>query len=245
MAVLVWWAGLSLVSVANVAVWGWIAAFQRRSHAQQDPASLKWQRWQIALSAVFVFGCAFRSFLPRTEAQRFSMIDSWISSAPLARIVATLAELSFVAQVALVLHTCAQAAGARFVRAAAWLLVPLIVLAEIFSWYSALTTDFIGSVFEESIWPITLSLAVAGFAILRHRFQGALKKAITGAIAADTAYVLFMCAVDVPRAGTTLGSAGWSRGAGKSGGRRCPGCRSTSAPASGSAWEWRGRRARS
>jgi hypothetical protein len=195
-AVIAWWAGLSLVSVINLATWGWIAAALLRSRA--DPASLRWQRWQLALCALFVFGCAYRSFLPRTEAQRFSMIDSWISSAPLARIAATLAELAFVAQVALVLHACASAAGLRFAKVAAWLIVPLIALAEVFSWYSALTTNFFGSVLEESIWPIALSLAVAGFALVRSRFFGPLKKAITLAIAAGIAYVLFMCTVDVP-----------------------------------------------
>jgi hypothetical protein len=158
--VIAWWAALSLVSLGNIAAWIWIA-------------SKRWRHWQTALSAVFVFGCAFRSFLPRTEAQRFVLYDSWLSDPSLARIVATLAELSFVAQVALILHSLA-----RDSRAARWIsyaMVPLIALAECFSWYTALTTNFAG----------------IGFAQVRGRFR-------PYATAAGILYVGFMCTVDVP-----------------------------------------------
>jgi hypothetical protein len=147
---------------------------------------------------VFVFVCAFRSFLPRAEGQRFCLYDSWISDAPIARILATVAELAFVAQVALVLHAAARLAGSGKAAAISKTLVPLIALAEIFSWYTALTTNFIGSVFEESTWALTFSLAILGFALLRHHFDGALKRGITAAIVIAFGYVLFMCTVDVP-----------------------------------------------
>ena len=48
----------------------------------------------LILSALFVLGCAFRSFLPRAEGQRICLYDSWWSSAILSRSVATVAELA-------------------------------------------------------------------------------------------------------------------------------------------------------
>jgi hypothetical protein len=183
-AVIVWWAALSLVSVLNIALWA--------------RAAKKNQGHQLTLSAVFVFVCAFRSFLPRAEGQRFCLYDSWISDAPIARILATAAELAFVAQVALVLHACARLAGSRGAAAISRLLVPLVAIAELFSWYTALTTNFIGSVFEESTWALTFTLAIIGFALVRHHFAGNLRALVTAAIFIAAGYVLFMCTVDVP-----------------------------------------------
>jgi hypothetical protein len=194
-AVVVWWAFLSVVSVANVIAWTRLAA---RPPDDGDLDLLRLGRWQVALSAVFVFGCAFRSFLPRTEAQRFCLYDSWLSDAPLARMVATLAELAFVAQVALMLDAAARAAGSRVVLVLARLLVPLIAMAELFSWYTALTTNFAGSIVEESTWAITFTLAIVAFGVLRDRLEDPVRKAATLAAVLAAGYVLFMCTVDVP-----------------------------------------------
>jgi hypothetical protein len=195
MAVVTWWASLSVVSVANILAWTRLAA---RELDAEDPDLGRLGRWQVVLSAVFVFGCAFRSFLPRTEAQRFCLYDSWLSDAPLARMVATLAELAFVAQVALMLDAAARAAGSRVVLVLARLLVPLIAMAELFSWYTALTTNFAGSIVEESTWAVTFTLAIAAFAVLRNRMDGPVRKAATFAAVLAAGYVLFMCTVDVP-----------------------------------------------
>ena len=47
---------------------------------------------------LFASGCAFRSFLPGSECQRICLSDSALSSVLVTRSVATLAELSLVAQ---------------------------------------------------------------------------------------------------------------------------------------------------
>jgi hypothetical protein len=192
-AVIVWWTALCVVAVVNMAVWTWLV-FSRFGDAQNT----LWRRAQFALSAVFVFGCAFRSFLPRAEGQRFCLYDSWISAAPIARIVATLAELSFVAQVSLVLYALAGKSGSRTVAILSLLPVPLIAMAEVFSWYTALTTNFIGSVFEESTWALTFSIAILGFAILCARSDGTARAVMAVAMGIAAGYVLFMCTVDVP-----------------------------------------------
>ena len=185
--VVAWWIFLCGVSVANLAAWA-VLSLRRGAFS----------RAQGALSAVFVAGCAFRAFLPRTEARKLCLFDWWICDAPIARMVATLAELAFVAQVALVLHWCAGNAGVKAARRISFALVPLIAAAEIFSWSSALTTNFLGSVLEESTWVVTFALALAGFALLRGHFSAPVERALCVAMACAAGYLAFMCLVDVP-----------------------------------------------
>jgi hypothetical protein len=195
---MVWWLCLGAVSVVNIAVWSLLAARKARHDAAQEAAVRTFRRRQIALSAVFVFGCAFRSFLPFVEGSRFCLADTWISNAIIARSVATLAELSLVAQWALLLGWWAREEGFRRVTVAARLLVPLIAIAEICSWYTALTTNFAGSVIEESIWAATATMTTLSLFSLWPRSRGARRRFVGLAIVFTSIYVVFMCTVDVP-----------------------------------------------
>ena len=58
----------------------------------------------LFLCAAYVFGCAFRSFLPRADVQRICLFDTWLSSVVIGRSVATVAEICFAAQWAIVLR---------------------------------------------------------------------------------------------------------------------------------------------
>ena len=113
---------------------------------------------------MFVFGCAFRSLLPRADVQRLGLIDIWLSSVLVGRSVATAAELCFMAQLALLLHSAAKAVGSRFGVAFSWVLVPLIAVAEICSWSAVLTTCYLGNVAEESIWALSAALLLVACA---------------------------------------------------------------------------------
>jgi hypothetical protein len=196
--VLVWWFCLGAVSVVNIAAFCLLVARKARGDAAQGAAVRAFRRRQIALSAVFVFGCAFRSFLPFVEGARFCLVDTSISNAIIARAVATFAELSLVAQWALLLGWWAREEGLRRVAVAARLLVPLIAVAEICSWYTALTTNFAGSVIEESIWAATATIVTLSLFALWPRSRGARRRFVGVAIVFTSAYVVFMCTVDVP-----------------------------------------------
>jgi len=52
----------------------------------------------LLLCAAYVFGCAFRSFLPRADVQRICLFDTWLSSVVVGRTVATVAEICFAVQ---------------------------------------------------------------------------------------------------------------------------------------------------
>ena len=58
----------------------------------------------VLLCAAYVFGCAFRSILPRADVQRIALFDTWLSSVMVGRTVATIAEVCFVIQWAIVLR---------------------------------------------------------------------------------------------------------------------------------------------
>ena len=196
--VLAWWIALSAISLVNITAWVVVAVALARRKPTLEPEEYAARRLQLALAAVFVAGCAFRSWLPRAEGQRICLYDSWISSAMIARWVATVAELSLVTQWSLVLRQYGRAAGARGVVAASWLPVPFIAFAEVNSWYTTLTTNFIGSVVEESTWAVTGTLIVVCFLWLLPRQTGARRRFVAFAIALNAVYVAFMVSVDVP-----------------------------------------------
>jgi len=80
-----------------------IPALKRRHHSLPAEVYAN-RRWLLVLSAGYVLGCAYRSALPVYDVQRLCLFDSWLSSVIVGRSVATIAELCFVAQWALLLR---------------------------------------------------------------------------------------------------------------------------------------------
>jgi len=111
------------------------------------------------------------------------------------RSVATVAELCFAAQWALLLHRIASLSGSAFGQATALALVPLIVLAEACSWYAVLTTRQRAHALENSLWGLPAALLIAAtLAIGRHWFAALYLPVVAG----GTAYVAFIFLYDVP-----------------------------------------------
>jgi hypothetical protein len=198
LGVLAWWGALCAVSVFNIAAWRLSASVLARRKGDADPADYVFQRRQLVLSAVYVLGCAFRAILPRADVQRIGLLDSWVSSVLVGRSVATVAELCFVAQWALLLHKLAREGDCRFGVVVSWLLVPLIAVAELCSWYGVLTTCYLGNAIEESIWALAASLGVVSLIVLRPRCSAAYRPFLAAALVLGVAYVAFMGTVDVP-----------------------------------------------
>src|ERR1700736_3254904 len=95
-----WWGFLTLVSAANIAIW--VALYRQFGEQPSSEIGL-----MLLLCAAYVFGCAFRSILPRADVQRICLFDTWLSSVVVGRSVATIAELCFVTQWAIALHLLA------------------------------------------------------------------------------------------------------------------------------------------
>jgi hypothetical protein len=193
-----WWTVLCAVAVINACGWHRTAQRVARQSTTVDAPGGQFRQRQLRLSAVFVLGCGFRSLVPRADIQRFGLIDSWLSSALVGRSVATAAELCFVAQWALLLHAAARGVGSRFGVAVAWLLVPLIAVAEVCSWSAVLTTCYLGNVAEESLWALAASLLVAAGLIVWTRCRPARQPFWAASLALGVLYIIFMLSVDIP-----------------------------------------------
>lgn len=197
-AVISWWALLCAIALFNIGAWCVSARALPRHQAGLSSEIYTTRRWQLVLSGIYVFGCAFRSIFPVYDVPRICMFDSWLSSVVVGRSIATIAELSFVAQWALMLREISRATDNAVGKAVSLLIVPLIAIAEICSWYSVLTTANIGHVVEESIWALSVAIMIVNIVILRPRCIGKLRYVLDACCVAGIAYVAFMVLVDVP-----------------------------------------------
>jgi hypothetical protein len=192
-----WWYLLCATAAFNVLAWTLSAAVVRRDQATLPADSYIDCRRQLVLSAIYVFGCAFRSAHPVFDIPRLCLFNGWLSSVVVGRSVATVAELSFVAQWALLFRQCAKPTGWTAGRVIPLVIMPLIAIAEGCSWYSVLTTSNAGHVVEETIWGSTAALMVVGMVLVRAR-TGARRKVLVGWCVVGVAYVAFMFLHDVP-----------------------------------------------
>lgn len=214
-ATLRWWLLLCSISLVNIAAWCWTARRVRARHQASArpphagvgaaavlgfgpgplPAIVK---LQLLLSAGYVLGCAWRSWLPVFDVERQVMVDSVLSSALVGRSVATVAELCFVAQWASMLaHVAREAGSAAALRISRWL-VPAIVVAEVCSWTAVLTLNNLGHVVEESLWGLSALAVAIGLVTLLPRVERRMRPVLAFAIVTGLAYVAYMFAVDVP-----------------------------------------------
>jgi hypothetical protein len=196
--VLVWWFLLCIVSAANVLALTFSARVLRQRQGVIPAEVYASRRLQLILSAGYVLGCAYRSALPVFDVQRICLFDSWMSSVMVGRSVATVAELCFVTQWALLMREIAQLTRSRPGHLASMAVVPLIMVAEVCSWYSVLTTANIGHVIEESLWGVAAALLVASLLSMWPRSSPRLRPMLLAMCVTGIAYVAFMFLVDVP-----------------------------------------------
>src|ERR1700738_2677266 len=158
----IWWGCLLLVSSINVILWLAVARHLLKKNLRLEVLA--------CLSAVYVFGCAFRAVLPRADVQRICLFDNCLSDS----------------------------AQSGTVRKIAKAIVPLIILAECCSWYAVITTDYLGNTVENSLWAAIFLLIGAGLVVLLDKFEGLIQFAIRSALLGIVGYVAFMVMVDVP-----------------------------------------------
>jgi hypothetical protein len=191
-----WWGLLSLVSGANIAFWFLLYAEFHKD--QTDGLGGSGTGLMFLLSAAYVFGCAFRSFLPRADVQRICLFDTWLSSVVVGRSVATVAEVCFAAQWAIILHKLGTMTGTDTTLNAAWVVVPLIVIAQCCSWHGVLTTNYLANAIENSIWAVTFLVVGIALCRLLPEFNGPVRFALAIAITGIAGYLAFLVTIDVP-----------------------------------------------
>lgn len=194
----IWWITLCVVSFFNVLAWFYSVRLFVLRKAFINGNIYKWRRLILWLSGGYVFGCAFRSILPRIDLERICLVDSWLSSMMVGRSVATIAEVCFIAQCAVLLREAGIGAGDRFSVNVAYVLIPMILLAESCSWYAIISTNYLGSVVEESLWTIAGVLLVASFVSLWSRVDSRQRYFLLSMIVFGAGFLVFMVIVDVP-----------------------------------------------
>jgi hypothetical protein len=192
-----WWSLLTLISGVNIAVW-FLLYHQLHEQPTGSLGSAPGIVLMLVLCAGYVFGCAFRSFLPRADVQRICLFDTWLSSVVVGRSVATVAEICFAMQWAIILHQLGSMTGADITLSAAWVIVPLIVIAECFSWYAVLTTKYVANAIENSIWAVAFFVVGIGLCRLLPEFDGPVRLVLVISIVGIAAYLAFLMTVDVP-----------------------------------------------
>jgi hypothetical protein len=195
--VLVWWAALSAVALVNIALWT-VSARNVLGSWEPNRDAARYRRLQLILSCAFVVGCASRSWVLRADVQRFCMIDSFLGSVFVGRSIATIAELSFVAQWALLVRALAERGGNRFAFVLSRIFVPTIFVAEGFSWYAILTTNYFGNAIEESLWTLTAALLTVSLVTFLPSASAGWRRFLVAGVCFGVAYLVFMTRVDVP-----------------------------------------------
>jgi hypothetical protein len=192
-----WWALLTLASTANVALW--FLLYRQFSMAPSGTLGSSTEiELMLSLCAAYVFGCGFRSVVPRADVQRICLFDTWLSSVVMGRSVATVAEISFAAQWTIVLCKLGTIAEAETTLVAASLIVPLIVVAQCCSWYGVLKTNSLAHAIENSIWAVSFLMVGTALCSLLPEFEGIVRLGLTAAIVGIAGYLAFIMIIDVP-----------------------------------------------
>jgi hypothetical protein len=177
--------------VLNLLAWLGVAA-------ARDAAVEPYGRAQLASSGVFAAICAFRSFVPRVDLERFCLRPSALSSIFVGRSAATVAEMCFAGQCALLLGRLGDATGDPALTAVAWIIVPLIAVAQVACWYAVIRLDHRGHAVEEVLWAVMVGLVEWGLVrAWGHQAAPGLPVALLGLVACLGAAIV-MLAVDVP-----------------------------------------------
>jgi hypothetical protein len=189
-----WWhVQLGAIALLNLVLWALSAAAVARGPAV-NAACLT----QLLLSAVYMLGCAFRSVLPVYDIPRIVIVESRLSSVMVGRSVATIAELCFALQWALLLHRMAVLSHSPFGNAVSLVIVPLVIVAECCSWHAVLTTEQRGHMVENSLWGVAAALVVASLLVIGpHRHADFYWPMVIWSIG-GAAYAGFIFLLDVP-----------------------------------------------
>jgi hypothetical protein len=186
-----WWQLLCAVSVGNIVLWSLAA-----QELLWDSDAYRWQ--QLLLSGLFVVACAFRSLLPRVDLERMCLWDVPLSSVVVGRTVATVAELCFAWQCALLLFKLSALTGSSVIGAIGFAVLPTIVVAEMACWFAVATLNHIWHAVEELLWAIMVVLVAAGLVIYWRHTAAALQLWVPIGLIACAGTAVLILTVDIP-----------------------------------------------
>ncbi len=178
------------MAVINIVIWFWATVINWNT--RQDVSA------QIILSGVYVFVCAYRSFFPRIDLERYCLIDSPLSSIVLGRSLATIAEICFSMQCALLIHDLGVALDSVLISRVAFSIVPIIIMAQLACWYATLTLNHFWHAVEELLWIVMIFLSATCFTYAIFVVDGWQRLLMLIGISTCVAALYIMLFIDVP-----------------------------------------------
>lgn len=197
-----WWTVLTSIALLNCALW----TLTYQSLMKNDNSSLStnrlssnpYTRYHLILSGIYTFVCSYRSLLPRIDLERICLFDTQWSSIFLGRASATIAEVSFGAQLALFLQERSHGHNHVLSYIFSYFIVPLLTTAQGFCWYGLLSQNHLSHAIEESIWAFTIgSIGICLIPFIVYQSGHVVWQALLGVLM-SIMYCTFMLAVDVP-----------------------------------------------
>src|SRR5262249_46079228 len=189
--ILWWWSLLFFVSAGNLVLWVVIA---REVHSLSDGYVAQ----QLLLSGIFAAACAFRSVLPRVDLERRCLWNCRLSSIFVGRSVATVAELCFAGQCALLIAKLSALTGNASLHVVGWSIVPLVVLAQLCCWYAVISLNPLGHAVEEILWSALAFLVALSLGLTFGQMPAGSRILSTFGMVAGAGAAVLMLAVDVP-----------------------------------------------
>lgn len=189
-ATYLWWKFLCITAIVNIIVW--LVAISIRSDMSN------FSHWQPVLSGIYVFVCAFRSFFPRIDLERYCLFDTPLSSVVLGRTSATIAELAFSAQCALLIYDLGIQLNSSIVIYIAYAIVPIIILAQTSCWYAALTLNHFWHAIEEAAWVLMILLAGGCLYLGFTELSGVLRTLMAIGLLSCVGCAFIMLFIDIP-----------------------------------------------
>lgn len=194
--VAIWWLLLCAATVINAFAWTVSAGILKGAAARFDPEAYALRRRLLWLSAVYVAGCGFRSVLPMVDVPRICLHETPFSMIFVGRSVATVAELCFAAQWAILLRETSR--GDDLAGVVGRLILPVIVTAEIASWSAVLLSNYLLHALENFLWTFMAAMVMAAFWALHGRMGEAGRRFLQMAALCGGGYLVFMILFDVP-----------------------------------------------
>jgi len=186
----IWWRFLCFTAVINILVW--LVAIWMRSDMQSFSYT------QPLLSGIYVMVCAFRSFYPRIDLERYCLYDTPLSSVILGRGLATIAEICFSIQCALLIYDLGNLLNSPTIIFISYAIVPIIILAQSFCWYATLTLNHYWHGIEEFAWVVMVFLAAGCFLIGFTMLDGVYKVLMSIGLLSCLGSAYIMLVLDIP-----------------------------------------------
>ena len=124
--------------------------------------------------------------------------DVPLSSVIVGRTVATIAELCFAWQCALLLFKLSTLSGSSVIGDIGLAVLPIVVVAELACWFAVATLNHIGHAVEELLWSLMVALVAIALVLYWRHTAGPLPMLVPIGLIACAGTALLILAVDVP-----------------------------------------------